>query len=1224
MKLRGIFRFELAYQLRRPLPWVFFIGLLLFAYLLTGDGTLAEALREDFYLDSPFAIAKNVVGATLVWLLVAGGIAGEAAARDVATGMHPLMYTTPISKTDYLGGRFLAALVIHALIMLAVPAGILLAAHSPGVEDAVRGPFRPAAYLTAYAFLTLPNIFLATAIQFWLATRSRRPIASYAGGLLLFFMAYAVSGIVAFQLGRPELGRMLDPMGALFIVTDLSLSWTPIEKSTRLIGLEGLVLRNRLLWIGIGLAALAATHLGFRFAHPAGGGRRRRRTRRTGERGPAAVGARGAGIASGARAGSGAIAVPRAQRTFRFGTRLRQTAAMAWTSFRVLTTSRAGLALLALLPLFAGVVVLGEMDNNGVPLIPTSARVVTLLSAPLAAEATPWLIIPLLIAFCAGELVWRERDAGLGEITDTMPASEWLPLLGKFLGLALVLVVWLALVGAGGAAAQTMLGGSRIDLGLYLKVLFGLQLVDYLLFAMLALVVHVVVDHKYVGHLVVVSAYAVIAMASLFGLEHNLLIYGDGPGWAYTEMRGFGPFLGPWLWFKLYWVAWAVALAVLAKLLWVRGREAGLRARLRLARGRFGHATAGAAVAAAALIATLGGFIFYNTNVLNDFYPASEIDELRAEYERRYGRFEDVPQPRLIGTSLHVEIYPDRRQAEIRGSHRLVNRSDAPIDSIHVAIPRGAVETRAVSFDRAAAPVLADEVLGHRIYSLEEPLEPGDALRLDFEVHYDPQGFGNDGVPASVVENGTRITLAPWLPEVGYESARELTGARDRREHGLPSRPAIFPALHDPEARQEAVSASADRIAFDAVIGTAEDQVAVAPGVLRRTWTEPGRRYFRYSADAPIGEVALFSAEYAVHEARWNDVLIRVFHHPEHVGNLERMVRSARASLDLYTEQFGPYPYGQLTIVEQPGHGTGMHANTGMLIYQEGFSFWNPGDDPGSLDLPFAVMAHEAAHQWWGGQLPYALLEGAPVLSESLAWYSAIQVVDEHYGRDHARRLLTFMRRPYPYPPIRRGVPLLRGLDPYVAYRKGPFALYALGERIGHERVNDGLRRLLEKHRWGEPRLATTLDLYRELQAVTPDSVQPLLHDLFEANTFWELEAGRATAAKTADSRWRVTLEVRARKVVVDSAGVETEVPMGEWVEIGVFAPPSDGAGELSNPLYVGMRRIRSGEQTVTVTVPEKPLLAGIDPYHLLDWKEGGDDDNIDSVRTVPTAEGTR
>ncbi len=317
------------------------------------------------------------------------------------------------------------------------------------------------------------------------------------------------------------------------------------------------------------------------------------------------------------------------------------------------------------------------------------------------------------------------------------------------------------------------------------------------------------------------------------------------------------------------------------------------------------------------------------------------------------------------------------------------------------------------------------------------------------------------------------------------------------------------------------------------------------------------------------------------------------------------MVRSIQASLDYYTRQFGPYRYGHLSVVERPGNGTGMHAEASMLTFTEGIALWNPKDDPGSLDLPFAVVAHEMAHQW---TVPYASVEGAPVMSESLAWYYAMKVVENARGTEHLRRLLSFMRQPHPYPPIRRGEPLLRGLDPYLAYRKGPFALYALSEYIGEERVNGALRRLLETHRPGEAPLATTLDLYRELQAVTPDSLQYLLHDLFEVNTFWELETERVTAEQTDAGTWQVTLDVRARKVVVDESGVETEVPMNDSVEIGIF----DDKG-LNEPIYLQKHRIRAGKQTLTVTVPRQPTRAGIDPRYLL--IDGKTDDNVKEVR---------
>ena len=55
---------------------------------------------------------------------------------------------------------------------------------------------------------------------------------------------------------------------------------------------------------------------------------------------------------------------------------------------------------------------------------------------------------------------------------------------------------------------------------------------------------------------------------------------------------------------------------------------------------------------------TLGGFVFYNTNVLNDYRTPPRVGGARAEYERRYKRYEDAPQPSIVGAKLRVEIHP--------------------------------------------------------------------------------------------------------------------------------------------------------------------------------------------------------------------------------------------------------------------------------------------------------------------------------------------------------------------------------------------------------------------------------------------------------------------------------------------------------------------------------------------------------------------------------------
>jgi ABC-2 type transport system permease protein len=120
MKFIEIFRFEFAYQIRRPWPWLCMAVLATFAFFSTRIAIIPVTLPQDFILNSPFIIASVTVFTCQVWLLLTPVVGGDAAARDVHTGMHPLVFTSPINRLEYLGGRVLAAFVLNALILLGV------------------------------------------------------------------------------------------------------------------------------------------------------------------------------------------------------------------------------------------------------------------------------------------------------------------------------------------------------------------------------------------------------------------------------------------------------------------------------------------------------------------------------------------------------------------------------------------------------------------------------------------------------------------------------------------------------------------------------------------------------------------------------------------------------------------------------------------------------------------------------------------------------------------------------------------------------------------------------------------------------------------------------------------------------------------------------------------------------------------------------------------------
>jgi len=1188
MKLWKIFRYEFAHQAGRISTWLYLVVLLAFAIGLNqiikpGDGV---------YPNNTLLITAITVIGGLIWLVIGASITGEAAARDVQMRMHPLVYTTPIRKFDYLGGKFLAALAVNALLLLSLPLGILLFFYLPGL-DYLRGldqgellPFRPSVYLNVYFLIAFPNAFVATAIQFTFATLGRQVMSSYMASLLLAIFPQMIAITAANLFGNWDLLKLLDPVGVAGIIGNEMQSWSPTEKNTRLVALEGMFLWNRVLWPGVAVGMLWLTWLRFSFTTPVTSSWWSRFKRRPKEQGKPATGP--------ALVRASTTKVPQVPRSFGFATWSRQTLTIAWSSFGKIARHPVGLTLVGAIALASVAFADQIIAEFGIPLIPTSQQVVAYLTAPVSSVNSPWVVIPLLIMYFVGELVWRERDAGLSDVADATPVPDWVLLTGKFLGLGLIIVAWMALLTTGGIGMQLRQGYDNLEFGLYLRALFGIQLTVYLLFALLALVVHVVVNQKHIGYLVVLLLYSFMAFPSNFGVEHPMLIFAADPGWWYTDMRGFGPTLEPWLWFKLYWNAWALLLAVAARLFWVRGREQSLKYRIQSAQRRFSPSTTWVALLGTGLLLTLGSFIFYNTNILNEYRTGSDVLERKAEYERRYGRYRNTLQPQLTATKLHIELYPDRQEAEIRGTYTLVNEETVSMDSIHLGSVSG-IEFSEVTFNRPAAGVLTDLELSHHIYKLAQPLRPGDSLQVDFVVHYKEHGFSQSGTNALVVENGTYFTNFDLLPTIGYQRQREIKDAVLRQKHQLAARPEL-PSLYDAEARKK--SFSTDQTTLEAIVGTAKDEVAVAPGALQRTWTEGDRRYFHYETDASIGgEYSILSAKYASKESQWNGVAIRLYYHPDHSQNIDRILRSVKASLDYYTEEFGPYPFGHLTVVERAGSGSGATADAGIIYYGELYALINPDDGPNGFDLPYYILAHEMAHQWWGmARLTPAYVEGAGVLIEGLAVYSGMQVLEKSYGGGHFQQYVSYLHSSYEMPRSLATASLLRANEDFLYYRKGGLAMHALSKYIGKGKVNGALRSLLQKRTSGALPLPTTLDLYQEIQQATPDSLQYLLHDLFETNTYWRLKTRQSAAKQTKGGNWQVRLKVQAQKVVVDSTGQEIEVPMNDWLEVGLY----EEGKELNEPLYLRMHRIRSGEQTLKVTVPRKPERGGIDPNHLM------------------------
>ncbi|MBW3670868.1 MAG: hypothetical protein KY432_04270, partial [Acidobacteria bacterium] len=817
LQWREIVRFELVNQVRRGSLW-FLFALFLFPLIGIITDSLMDARNHELVFNAPIFLAQHGLIMSTIGLLLMAVVAGDAATRDIQTRTEPLIHAAPLNRAVYVGGRFFGAFLTVAMMLVVIPLAQWLVPHfNPGVGAEVVGPVRIAAHLQTYFLLIVPNAFIGTALLFSLATLVRHLVGSYIGALIVFAAMQSSLAFVGGRLERWDLASLLDPTG-ITALSVMSRSWSPLELNERLVGSDITLLWNRLLWISISLAVLAFVIRRFRFGATAAsnrwgqcsprlapeelslpllentGGASRCHSERSEESGqghreslqhprPDSSVAPEALHRNDSKGTSRAPAVVyRPTPKLGLQARVQQTIAIARDSLRELATPWTVLVLpLLALKVLLNVEAVRSMGPAGTRIFATTGRILE----PLDDVAPPILIAIIMFpVIVAGEMLWRERDANMQSVADSTPVSNGARFAGKLLGLWSVIVAMHVLLMVAAVVAQVSLGWYDFEPALLFQIVLGLELMDALVFSLFALSIHILANQKHVGHLLVLLLIAAANItAEQFSVEHPLLLLGFEPEWHHSPISGFDPFLGPVLSFEFYWASWALLLALVARLFWVRGVERGMIERLRLARRRFSRRTCGYVAAALALVLLGGGFIFYNTNLLNAYESSDEAVRKKVEYERRYGQYERAPQPQIAATNLHVEIYPDRREANVRGVHRLVNRTAKPIDTIHVALS-AAVETGEITFDRSARAARLDDELGHRIYQVSEPLQPGESVRMSWNVRHAPRGFPTGGISTAVVENGSFFVMQEWMPLIGYQPRRELTDAATRGELG--------------------------------------------------------------------------------------------------------------------------------------------------------------------------------------------------------------------------------------------------------------------------------------------------------------------------------------------------------------------------------------------------------------------------------------------------------
>lgn len=1202
-----MFLFEWRYFTRQP---AFYITTLIFfglAFLAPNGGmsSLGPVAKNSAYA---IAFTMNFLSVFSMFLVV--NFVANAAIRERTSAMAEILYCKPFNPALYQLGRFLGSFVVVVVVFAFVPIGYLLGCMMPWIEQTRIGPTQLSSYFTTFFYISVPTLFALSSIFYSIAVRTKSMMMVYISVVALFILNELSESLVKI----PELkfiSAFFDPF-ALNTFGEITQYWTILEKNVKTLSFSGLLMTNRLVWIGIGIFMVTVfggftRPLTLKKMKPA----KNKKLREIESLEIQAV-----------KLDSNAL--------YHQGIQYKGEVNSDWQKFLARTLFEVKqvifdraffmLCILSLILLLSVMFVPQGFFGNHY--WPVTERMVMLIRGGLS------ILSLIVITYYSAELIWRQRESGMGDIVDCSPVANMSFWLSKLVALWSVLLILLLLSITFVMIFQLAYGYTQLDVTQYLVSLFYFSALPWMMLSVLAFLLQVLSPNKYVGMFAFVLFILSRFVMEPLGLGHNMFRFSESPEFSYSDMNGYGQSLLSHSWYMVYWGALSLVMSIVGYGLWQRGPGQSLKIRIKNFNYQIGQKGKKLLTACIALFLLSGGVIYYNTQILNDYHSVDSLLQIHADYEKQYAQYAGDPVPSMTKLNAKVDIYPTEQKVDIDASVLFENKTNLPIrrflvsisgySPLFAAVPGySPVDFNVEITGGKMGPV--DGNLNTHWFEFEQPLQPGENRSGRYTVRIEHKGFSERVDNIRLLENGTFIQNSEVFPRFGYIPFEALISPKQREKRGLPVAPRQHKLedsrYYDQSVGEVMLGSNSGYMEFETTVSTSLDQTAIAPGYLQKKWSKDSRNYFHYKMDAPISNYfAYFSGRYEVLQNTRNGIEFSVYYHKAHDMNVQRIQQSMQDAIEHYSEVFGPYQHKQARVIEFPGPKNFGQDFPNTIAYSENAGFIHNLTDPKENDQVYWFIAHEVAHQWWGAQIDGANVQGGTMLVETLAQYSAFSMVKKKYGVGALRRMLKFEMNRYftgRAHEIIEEMPLMKVENqPYIHYNKGSIVMMSVANLLGEQRLNLALKSFLEEFKFSQTLLPTTIDLLRHINKDTSTDEKTMIQNLFATISIYDLklsdvvvnEVTRNAASETENSLYEVTLTIDAQQFVADGQGVETEVEFSQWIDVGLFIKSPDDLREKSEALYLQKSLIKTGKNIISIFVTSKPNFAAIDPFiHVID-----------------------
>lgn len=577
-----IFRTEVLLNTKRVAPYAIAILFAGNALLWWGWGPAAGrgwAINSDFFIANVLPVFSFMTLPLFTVLIMADPVI-----RDFRTGIAPLIFSKPISRAEYLLGKFFGNFFVLVCCQAAfvVTLFLLQAFRRPGMI--VQGArFFP--YVKHFLVFVVVSHFVLAAFTFTVGTLTRNARIAYGLGVA-FYPLYIVYQSVLLKSLPSRWQVALDPLLMNWgnrISAGRSAGWV----NQLAVVYDSELIANRALMILVAAVCLTVLYVRFAIAERSGtkeelatlklstaaediyydtesfketsGGMFAPSVESAGnfkreevERAP---------LPAVNQLGTGAYA---------YFTKL---SAAIGVEFRLLSAERSLLVMLPLAPLLSFLSLPFQTPLAG-----------ETYSAAFASSSANGVLVFLLgvIVFFTGEGMHRDRDLRIEPVLWSTPVPNSVLLLSKFLATISLTLFLIVLVGLTAVATQFLRGHAPIEFSGYL-IVYAVILVPTVIFmAAASIALNVLLRDKYLTYAVSIAAAA--GLFYLYSHGYNRWLYNPAlyQLWRYSDLTGAGGGQSRILTHRVYCVALAVLLLGVAQFGFQRKSAKGFRIQGRL------------------------------------------------------------------------------------------------------------------------------------------------------------------------------------------------------------------------------------------------------------------------------------------------------------------------------------------------------------------------------------------------------------------------------------------------------------------------------------------------------------------------------------------------------------------------------------------------------------------------------------------------------------------